>query len=100
MIDSHGPIQRVILIGWTDRMNLIAWIVFGLIAGVVAKFVMPGADPGGLIVTVLVGVVGAVVGGYLGRWLFGVGVTGFNLPSLIVAIGGAVLLLVADRILR
>ena len=50
-------------------MSVIGWIVFGLIVGVVAKFLMPGRDPGGFIVTIGIGIVGALVGGFLGRVL-------------------------------
>lgn len=78
-------------------MGILAWIVFGLIAGVVAKFLMPGDDPGGMIITILIGVAGAIVGGYLGSLLLGVDVTGFNLSSLLVAIAGAILLLLVYR---
>jgi uncharacterized membrane protein YeaQ/YmgE (transglycosylase-associated protein family) len=49
--------------------GLIGWIFFGLVVGVIAKLVMPGRDPGGLIVTILLGIVGAVLGGYIGRAL-------------------------------
>lgn len=49
--------------------NLISWIVFGLIAGVIAKFLMPGRDPGGCIVTILLGIAGSVLGGYLADFL-------------------------------
>lgn len=49
--------------------GIIGWIVFGLIVGVIAKLVMPGKDPGGIVVTMLLGIVGAVVGGFLGRAL-------------------------------
>ena len=48
-------------------MGIIAWIVFGLIVGIVAKFLMPGRDPGGFFVTILLGIVGAIFGGFLGR---------------------------------
>ena len=48
-------------------MGILGWIVFGLVVGALAKFVMPGKDPGGIIVTILLGIVGAVVGGFLGR---------------------------------
>ena len=78
-------------------MGILAWIVFGLIAGALAKFIMPGDDPGGIIVTMLLGIVGAVVGGFLGSLLLGVGVSGFNLPSLLVAIVGALLVLFIYR---
>ena len=80
-------------------MGILLWIVFGLIAGVVAKFIMPGRDPGGIIVTILLGIVGAVVGGFLGTAL-GVGsVTGFDLRSLLIAIGGAMVVLVIYRLI-
>ena len=49
--------------------GIIGWIVFGLIVGVIAKLVMPGKDPGGMIVTIILGIVGALVGGFLGRAL-------------------------------
>lgn len=74
-------------------MGILAWILFGLIAGALAKFIMPGPDPGGIFVTILIGVLGAVVGGFLGSLLLGVSVTGFNLSSFLIAIGGAILLL-------
>jgi len=48
-------------------MEILAWIIFGLVVGVVAKFLMPGDDPGGLIVTIALGVLGALLGGWLGR---------------------------------
>ena len=47
--------------------SLLAWIVFGLIVGVIAKFVMPGRDPGGLLITIVLGIVGSIVGGFLAR---------------------------------
>jgi uncharacterized membrane protein YeaQ/YmgE (transglycosylase-associated protein family) len=50
-------------------MGILGWILFGLIVGALAKLVMPGKDPGGIIVTILLGIVGAVVGGFLGRML-------------------------------
>jgi uncharacterized membrane protein YeaQ/YmgE (transglycosylase-associated protein family) len=48
-------------------MLIIGWIVFGLVVGIIAKFVMPGRDPGGFIITAILGIVGALVGGFLGR---------------------------------
>ncbi len=80
-------------------MNWLVWIIFGFIAGAIAKFIMPGKDPGGFIVTILIGIVGAVVGGYLGSMFLGVGVSGFNLPSMGVAVGGALLLLFVYRLI-
>lgn len=78
-------------------MGILLWILFGLIAGALAKVLMPGEDPGGFLVTILIGIVGALLGGWLGTLLFGVGISGFNLPSFLVAIGGAILLLVIYR---
>jgi uncharacterized membrane protein YeaQ/YmgE (transglycosylase-associated protein family) len=81
-------------------MGFISWIVLGLIVGLVAKFIMPGRDPGGFIVTILLGIAGAFVGGYVGTALgFGT-VTGFDLRSLVIAVGGAILLLVLYRVLK
>lgn len=78
-------------------MGIISWIIFGLIAGLLAKWIMPGKDPGGLIVTVLLGIAGAMVGGYVGTQL-GLGTTGgFTLEGLAVAVGGAILVLIAYR---
>ena len=72
-------------------MGIIGWIIFGLIVGALAKFVMPGKDPGGWIITTLLGVVGALVGGFLGRML---GLYKENEPAgFIGAFLGAVLVL-------
>ena len=79
-------------------MGILLWIVFGLIAGAVAKFIMPGRDPGGIIVTILLGVVGAVVGGFLGTLLGFGSVTGFDVRSLLIAIAGAMVLLFVFRL--
>ena len=78
-------------------MSWLAWIIFGLIAGAIAKALHPGADPGGWLVTILVGIVGSVLGGWIGSMLLGVDVTGFNISSMLVAIAGAVLLLFLYR---
>ena len=81
-------------------MGVLAWILFGLIAGGLAKLIMPGKDPGGCIVTILIGIAGALLGGFLGQAIFGTGrVTGFNLPSLLIAVLGAILLLAVYRLL-
>lgn len=79
-------------------MGILAWIILGLVAGILAKLILPGKDPGGLILTSVIGIIGAVIGGYIGTY-FGWGtVTGFNLHSIGLAIGGAILLLVVYRI--
>jgi len=78
-------------------MNIIFWVIFGLIAGILAKWIMPGKDPGGLIITSVLGIAGAFVGGFVGSF-FGFGaVDGFNIPSFITAILGAILLLFIYR---
>ena len=78
-------------------MGFLSWILLGLIVGVLAKWLLPGNDPGGIIVTILIGIAGAIVGGYLAT-LLGLGaVTGFNLGSLAIAVVGAILLLLVYR---
>lgn len=82
-------------------MGILAWIVFGLIAGVIAKLIMPGRDGGGFILTCILGIVGAVVGGWLATRLgYGGDITGFNLRSFIVAVVGAIVVLAVFRLLR
>jgi len=72
----------------------------GLIVGVLAKWIMPGKDPGGIIITILLGIVGAFVGGFIGSRI-GLGtITGFNIGSFLLAIGGAILLLILYRVLK
>jgi uncharacterized membrane protein YeaQ/YmgE (transglycosylase-associated protein family) len=78
-------------------MGIVTWIIFGLLAGIIAKFIMPGKDPGGFVFTILIGIAGAVVGGFVGT-LLGLGdVSGFNIGSFLIAVGGAILLLAAYR---
>ncbi|MDP8946570.1 MAG: GlsB/YeaQ/YmgE family stress response membrane protein [Actinomycetota bacterium] len=79
-------------------MGILAFIVVGLIAGLLAKLVLPGDDPGGLIVTTLVGIAGAFVGGFVVGILGGAGVTGINIWSILVATLGAVVLLAIYRL--
>ena len=78
-------------------MGILGWIFFGLIVGFVAKFLMPGRDPGGFFVTILLGIVGAVLGGYLGR------VIGWYGPDdpvgFVMAVLGSIVLLVAYRLI-
>jgi uncharacterized membrane protein YeaQ/YmgE (transglycosylase-associated protein family) len=80
-------------------MGIIAWIVLGLIAGGLAKLIMPGRDPGGIIVTMLIGIAGALVGGFVFSLFGGGGVTGLNLGSIIVAIVGSLILLALYRVI-
>ena len=81
-------------------MGIIAWIIFGLIAGFIAKLLMPGRDPGGFFITILLGVAGALVGGFLATALGYGGVDGFNIGSFIVAVLGSLILLIGYRMLR
>ena len=80
-------------------MGLISWIVVGLVAGMLARWLMPGPDPGGIIVTALIGMAGASVGGFLVGVLGGTGPTGFNVWSILVATLGAVILLSLYRVI-
>jgi uncharacterized membrane protein YeaQ/YmgE (transglycosylase-associated protein family) len=76
-------------------MGIIAWILFGLIVGIIAKLLMPGRDPGGFIVTILLGIVGALLGGFVGRAM---GLYGPNEGAgWIVSILGAIILLAIYR---
>jgi len=81
-------------------MGILSWIVLGLIVGVLAKWIMPGKDPGGMIMTILLGIAGAFVGGYISTFLGFGSVTGLNPGSLVIATGGAILLLWGNRKLR
>lgn len=89
-------------------ISIIGWIILGLIAGVIAKAIMPGRDPGGLIITILLGIVGSVIGGFIGRSLLGYGradgTGGITEPgfimSLVLAVVGALILLAGYRLIR
>ncbi|MFI0507396.1 GlsB/YeaQ/YmgE family stress response membrane protein [Streptomyces albogriseolus] len=80
-------------------MGIIAWIFIGLIAGAIAKALMPGKDPGGIIITMLIGIAGGLLGGFLGKVIFGVdSIDGFfDLSTWIAAIIGSVILLALYR---
>ena len=78
-------------------MGILSWIVLGLIVGLLAKWIMPGKDPGGFVVTVLLGIGGAFVGGAISSF-FGLGsFAGFDIRSILIATGGAALLLFIHR---
>ena len=82
-----------------EAMGLLSWILFGLIAGAIAKMLMPGRDPGGCIITIIIGVVGALLGGFIATWLGYGGVSGFDFRSFVIAVLGSILLLGIWRML-
>jgi len=88
---------------------IIGWIIFGLIAGLIAKAIMPGKDPGGVIITILLGIAGSLIGGFIGRALFGYGRVASDsgelsrpgfLMSLVLAVVGAIVLLALYRLIK
>lgn len=81
-------------------MGILSWIVLGLIAGLLAKVVMPGKDPGGFIVTIVLGIAGAFVGGWIGTQLGVATFNGFTLQGILVATAGAVVLLLLYRFIK
>ena len=76
-------------------MSILGWILFGLIVGVVGKFLMPGRDPGGFVLTILLGIAGALIGGFVGQSL------GFYQPGepagFVMAVIGSIILLLLYR---
>ena len=79
-------------------MGIISWILFGLIAGAIAKLLHRGPDPGGWIVTIIIGILGAIVGGWLFGTLLGWDTTGWSFKGFISAIVGAIILLAIYRL--
>jgi len=77
--------------------NIFIWILFGLIAGVIAKFLKPGADSQGWVATIIIGIIGSVVGGFLGNVIFGKGVTNeiFSFYNMGMSVVGAIIVLYA-----
>ena len=84
-----------------EGMGLISWIVLGLIAGLIAKALMPGRDPGGCIITIIIGIVGALLGGFLSTALGFGGLSGeIDWRSLVIAVLGSIVLLAIWRMMR
>ncbi len=80
-------------------MGIIAWIVVGLIGGVLAKLLMPGKDPGGIIITILLGIAGAVLGGFVAVALdISNGIDDFDIGSIVLSIIGSMILLLLYRL--
>jgi uncharacterized membrane protein YeaQ/YmgE (transglycosylase-associated protein family) len=97
---TAGPVRsgRVTDEKGGNRMGFIAWIILGAIAGALGKLIMPGRDPGGIIVTILIGMAGAIVGGFIVQGLLGLGGGGF-IWSILVATLGAIVLLAIYRLI-
>jgi uncharacterized membrane protein YeaQ/YmgE (transglycosylase-associated protein family) len=81
-------------------MGILSWILLGLVVGILAKWIMPGDDPGGFVITTLLGIAGAVVGGFIASALGMGDFSGFNLGSLVIAVLGSLLLLFVYRKMR
>jgi uncharacterized membrane protein YeaQ/YmgE (transglycosylase-associated protein family) len=81
-------------------MGILAWIILGLIAGAIAKLVMPGKDPGGFLATMLIGIAGALIGGAIASAIGWGSVDGVNVGSIVVAVLGAILLLYLYRVMQ
>jgi uncharacterized membrane protein YeaQ/YmgE (transglycosylase-associated protein family) len=81
-------------------MGILSWIILGLVAGVIAKLLMPGTDPGGCLLTIALGIAGALVGGFIGTRIGWGAVDKFDLHSLMLAVGGSLLLLIIYRLLK
>ncbi len=76
-------------------MGIFGWLILGLIAGAIAKLILPGKQAGGWIITLILGVVGALLGGFIGGAIFGVGINEFfSISTWLLAIGGALIVLV------
>lgn len=81
-------------------MGVISWIILGLIAGYLAKWIMPGRDPGGFVLTILIGVAGGLIGGFVATGLGWGSMDGIGLYSILLAVAGALVLLIGFRLLR
>src|ERR1044071_6504618 len=86
--------QRRQVVGRRLSVGILGWIVLGLLAGAIAKAIMPGKDPGGIIITMLIGIVGAILGGFIGSAVFGTDLGSFfEIRTWLLAIVGALILL-------
>ncbi len=81
-------------------MGILSWVILGLVVGIIAKFLMPGKDPGGIFITILLGIAGAIGGGFVSSAIVFGEVTGFDLRSLIIAVGGSIILLAIYRLVK
>ena len=81
-------------------MGIISWMILGLVVVVIAKFLMPGRDPGGIFITILLGIAGAIGGGFVSSAIGFGNVTGFDLRSLIIAVAGSLVFLIIYRAVK
>lgn len=81
-------------------MNVISWLLFGLIVGIVANAIDPAENHGGLLGAIVLGVIGSLIGGFLANLIFGIGVSGFDITSFIVAVAGSLVLLFGTKAVR
>ena len=80
-------------------MDILTWLVFGVIVGSIANIIDPKPSQGGIIGSLILGILGAFLGGFIGNMIFGVEVNGFNIQSLVLSVLGSLLLLLTGRLL-
>lgn len=78
-------------------MNIVFWIIFGLLTGIIANIIDPHPQKGDWLGAMILGILGAILGGFLGNIVFGIGISGFNFPSFAVAVLGSLFLLFISR---
>ena len=81
-------------------VDIIGWIVIGLIVGAIARFLVPGRDPMGCVMTMVLGIAGAILGGYISRYFLHTTTTGYARPGFLVSLVGAILLVLLSRAFR
>lgn len=81
-------------------MNIISWLLFGLVVGVIANMIDPQPARGGMVGAIILGILGALLGGFIGTLIFGAGISGFNLSAFILAVIGSLVLLFVGRAVR
>lgn len=79
--------------------TFLSWLLLGLIVGLVVHWIDPGGVRGGILGTIITGIIGAIIGGLLANLFLGIGITGVNLESVLIALGGALVLVILERIL-
>ncbi len=80
--------------------TIIGWIILGLIVGALAKWIMPGDDPGGIFITIIIGIVGAIIGGFIGGLIGFGGLGKFHIINIILSLVGALILLGGYRLIK